>query len=138
MLNNKHMNIAFANEKTVGKRFFSTLKTKTPLNLQCNVVNEINCKDCPKCCVGQAGIYSKNRLPKHERAIKKLKINNSTALVEHVKENGHRFDSANLQLNSQYDDKNLETNKCEYQKGSSRIKYSLSKFVASISLINSF
>ena len=91
VLNSETIKVAFNNKNTIGKTCFTKQKTKTPKDVESAIVYRIPCEDCQKCYVGQTGRYLKQRISEHQRDSKKLNVVNPTALVEHTREYGHKF-----------------------------------------------
>nr|CAI5830742.1 unnamed protein product [Callosobruchus analis] len=99
ILSSDSVTIAFSNENTIGKRFFSSTKEKTPFELKSNVVYKIPCKDCNKCYIGQTGRYMNTRINEHRRDVCRANsISAPTALVQHVKNENHHFDFDNTAI----------------------------------------
>ena len=97
-LGGDNVKIAFSNANTIGKHFFTKQKSKTPSEIESNIVYKIPCKDCSKSYVGQTGRYLKQRLYEHRREEHKRNVINPTALVEHSRENNHHFDFENTTI----------------------------------------
>lgn len=104
--NNENVKITLKSENTIGKLFFSKIKSKTEKELQSNIIYNIPCAQCEKSYVGQTGRYFKQRLKEHKYDQKNYLIKtNPTALVEHKLGTGHGFDFENatvLQMQSNY------------------------------------
>lgn len=84
--------IGLKSENTVYKKFFSKIKSKTPIEVQSNVIYRIPCRSCNKCYIGQTGRYLKERVYEHKNDCRHyLTKQNPTALVEHKINTGHSF-----------------------------------------------
>lgn len=90
-LTSENINIAFKSENTIKKKFFTKLKSRTPIDLQSNVIYQIPCKNCDKSYIGQTGRYLNTRKKEHIRDVKNKNKINITSLVEHCKDFDHEF-----------------------------------------------
>lgn len=89
-----NIHITFGSENTIGKRFYTDLKPKTPKELVSNVVYKIPCNDCDRAYVGETSRYLKIRLSEHERSVRPHNLllhTNKTALAQHCENTGHKF-----------------------------------------------
>jgi len=94
---NSNMKIAFKNNNTVGKQFFTKIKDKTTKFETSGVVYEIRCMDCNKIYIGQTGCKLKNRISKHKSDIN-TKKEFASELAYHSIINGHKFDFENTRI----------------------------------------
>lgn len=89
-----NIHTSFINHNTLGKNFFSSLKDKTPIDLQSNLIYSIPCNNCNSVYIGQTKQYLKKRIYQHKQSIKtKLTSPNkpNTALSDHAIDNLHNF-----------------------------------------------
>lgn len=100
LLESDTVKIAYKPENTL-KKYFTQLKTKTPIDYQSNVIYKIPCQNCNCCYIGQTGRYLRTRLLEHQRSVRPqnlLQSKQKTALAEHSETLVHTFDFTNTKI----------------------------------------
>lgn len=100
IFNNDEMKVAFGNENNIRKLHLTKTKSKTPKELESNVIYRIPCLECSDAYLGQTSRYLKIRINEHKRSIKhnNNSSQNRTALAEHSITKCHYPDFTNTAI----------------------------------------
>jgi len=104
---NDNLNFAYKPQNRLAQRIFTNTKAKLPKNEKAGVVYKIKCmgnsqEECDGVYIGETSKKLNERIKRHKSDINANKTNKKlagcTALIKHINEKRHNFDTENIQI----------------------------------------